>query len=102
MSKTLESLVASGTKLWLDSIDPELTIKSRKAGATGATSNPIIVSDLLKTGRFDKVESVSGGTYAATAATVGVGTIFRLAVLDKAGTSYTDVSFDFLSGAVPS
>ncbi len=49
-----------------------------------------------------KVESVSGGTYAATAATVGVGTIFRLAVLDKAGTSYTDVSFDFLSGAVPS
>ena len=54
MSETLKSLVASGTKLWLDSIDPELTIKNRKLGATGATSNPIIVSDLLKTGRFDK------------------------------------------------
>ena len=54
MSKTLESLVATGTKLWLDSIDPELTVKNRKLGATGATSNPIIVSDLLKTGRWDK------------------------------------------------
>lgn len=54
MSETLKSLVATGTKLWLDSIDPELTIKNRKLGATGATSNPIIVADLLKTGRFDK------------------------------------------------
>lgn len=50
----LESLVASGTKLWLDSIDPELVALNRKLGATGATSNPIIVSDLIKTGRFDK------------------------------------------------
>lgn len=49
----LESLVACGTKLWLDSIDPELVVANRRLGATGATSNPIIVSDLLKTGRFD-------------------------------------------------
>ncbi|MGL5095347.1 MAG: transaldolase family protein [Planctomycetia bacterium] len=49
----LQSLVASGTKLWLDSIDPELVARDRALGATGATSNPIIVSDLLKTGRFD-------------------------------------------------
>jgi transaldolase len=49
----LKSLIASGTKLWLDSIDPELTVKNRALGATGATSNPIIVSDILKTGRFD-------------------------------------------------
>ncbi|MGL4462562.1 MAG: transaldolase family protein, partial [Planctomycetia bacterium] len=41
------------TKLWLDSIDPELVARDRALGATGATSNPIIVSDLLKTGRFD-------------------------------------------------
>ena len=27
---------------------------NRKFGATGATSNPIIISDLIKTGRFDK------------------------------------------------
>jgi transaldolase len=53
MPTPLESLVASGTKLWLDSIDPDLVLENRKFGATGATSNPIIISDLLKTGRFD-------------------------------------------------
>ncbi|MGQ0637600.1 MAG: transaldolase family protein [Planctomycetaceae bacterium] len=50
----LESLIATGTKLWLDSIDPDLVVENRKFGATGATSNPIIVSDLIKTGRFDR------------------------------------------------
>ena len=49
----LESLVACGTKLWLDSIDPQEVATNRAYGATGATSNPIIVSDLIKTGRFD-------------------------------------------------
>lgn len=53
MSTPLESLIASGTKLYLDSIDPDLVVENRSFGATGATSNPIIVSDLLKTGRFD-------------------------------------------------
>jgi transaldolase len=50
----LESLIATGTKLWLDSIDPDLIVANRQFGATGATSNPIIVSDLIKTGRFDR------------------------------------------------
>ncbi len=50
----LESLIATGTKLWLDSIDPDLVIENRAFGATGATSNPIIVGDLIKTGRFDR------------------------------------------------
>src|SRR6266853_800356 len=53
MSTPLQSLIASGTKLWLDSIDPDLVAKNRALGATGATSNPIIISDLIKTGRFD-------------------------------------------------
>jgi transaldolase len=53
MSSPLRSLIASGTKLWLDSIDPDLVVRNRALGATGATSNPIIVSDLIKTGRFD-------------------------------------------------
>ncbi|MBM3969054.1 MAG: transaldolase [Planctomycetes bacterium] len=53
MSTPLQSLIASGTKLWLDSIDPDLVRLNREQGATGATSNPIIVSDLIKTGRFD-------------------------------------------------
>jgi transaldolase len=52
---SLKSLVATGTKLWLDSVDPELIDKNIKLGATGATSNPIIISDLLKTGRFDSM-----------------------------------------------
>src|SRR5438093_90118 len=50
---SLKSLIATGTKLWLDSIDPDLVRSNRKMGATGATSNPIIISDLIKTGRFD-------------------------------------------------
>jgi transaldolase len=49
----LQSIVAAGTKLWLDSVDPVEIAKNRAFGATGATSNPIIISDLLKTGRFD-------------------------------------------------
>src|ERR1700682_2671898 len=53
MSTPLESLIAAGTKLWLDSIDPDLVVRNRALGATGATSNPIIIADLVKTGRFD-------------------------------------------------
>ncbi|MCX6125314.1 MAG: transaldolase, partial [Proteobacteria bacterium] len=53
MSTSLTSLIQSGTKLWLDSVDPELTVKSKTIGITGATSNPIIIADLLKGGRFD-------------------------------------------------
>src|SRR5881227_1941109 len=53
MTSPLRSLVATGTKLWLDSIDPDLVRENRALGATGATSNPIIISDLIKTGRFD-------------------------------------------------
>jgi len=49
----LESLVACGTKLWLDSVDPDEVQRNLQFGATGATSNPIIVADLIKTGRFD-------------------------------------------------
>ncbi len=54
MATPLESLLASGTKLWLDSIDPDLVRANRAIGATGATSNPIIVADLLASGRFDE------------------------------------------------
>lgn len=52
---SLKSLIATGTKLWLDSVDPDLVDKNLQLGASGATSNPIIISDLLKTGRFDHV-----------------------------------------------
>jgi transaldolase len=51
---SLKSLIATGTKLWLDSVDPELVRKNRAMGATGATSNPIIISDIIKTGAHDE------------------------------------------------
>lgn len=53
MTTPLETLIASGTKLWVDSIDPDLVQSNRALGATGATSNPVIVGNLIKTGRFD-------------------------------------------------
>ncbi len=53
MSNSMQSLVESGTKVWLDSIDPKEVERNRAWGATGATSNPIIISDLINTGRFD-------------------------------------------------
>jgi transaldolase len=49
----LESLVATGTKLWLDSVDPQEVEKNLAYGATGATSNPIIVSGIINAGGFD-------------------------------------------------
>ena len=53
MASPLASLIACGTKVWLDSVDPDLVRTNRALGASGATSNPIIISDLIKTGRFD-------------------------------------------------
>ena len=53
MSSSLRSLVECGTRLWLDSIDPDLVEENRGLGATGATSNPIIVADIVKSGRCD-------------------------------------------------
>ena len=55
MATPLESLVNSGTKLWLDSVDPELVAENIEVDATGATSNPAIISALIGTGRFDKI-----------------------------------------------
>ena len=53
MSTALRSLVESGTKLWLDSIDPAQVPANIDLGITGATSNPIIIADLMQTDRFD-------------------------------------------------
>jgi transaldolase len=53
MSHPIHSLIASGTKVWLDSIDPDEVARNRAWGVTGATSNPIIIADLIKSGRLD-------------------------------------------------
>lgn len=55
MPSPLRSIIHAGTKLWLDSVDPDLIVKNRELGISGATSNPIIIADLIKTGRFDDV-----------------------------------------------
>lgn len=52
MSSSLASLVTAGTKLWLDSIAPDAIVASKADGATGATSNPIIVADILQNGPY--------------------------------------------------
>ena len=51
----ISSLVQTGTKLYLDSIDPDLVKQNLAWGAVGATSNPIIISNLIRTGRFDSM-----------------------------------------------
>jgi transaldolase len=53
MPGPLASVIEAGSKVWLDSVDPDLIAENRALGATGATSNPIIISDLVKTGRYD-------------------------------------------------
>lgn len=53
MSTAMQSMIEAGTTLWLDSIDPDLVSQCPLQGITGATSNPLIVADLIKSGRFD-------------------------------------------------
>ncbi len=51
---SLSSLIATGTKVWLDGIDPAEIETSRALGITGATSNPTIVSKVIAQGGFDR------------------------------------------------
>ena len=53
MKTPFQSLLKTGTRLWLDSIDPELVQQAFDWGFTGATSNPVIVADLVQSGKFD-------------------------------------------------
>jgi transaldolase len=54
MTQSLQSLIDAGTKVWLDSVDPDEVARNRAWGITGATSNPIIITDLIKAGRLDE------------------------------------------------
>ena len=53
MKSPLQTLLDSGTKLWLDTVDLDQVAEARQLGATGATSNPLIIGELIKSGRFD-------------------------------------------------
>lgn len=50
---SLASLIATGTKVWLDGVEPSDIKTQRVWGITGATSNPTIVSKILGQGLFD-------------------------------------------------
>lgn len=50
---SLASLIATGTKVWLDGVEPDEVEKNRAWGITGATSNPAIVSKIIGQGHFD-------------------------------------------------
>jgi transaldolase len=54
MSASLQSLIQTGTKLYLDSVQPEEVDQNLKWGAVGATSNPAIISGIVKAGGFDE------------------------------------------------
>ena len=50
---SLASLIATGTKVWLDGVDPNDLKTNRSWGVTGATSNPATVSKIIGRGLFD-------------------------------------------------
>ena len=51
---SLKALVATGTKVWSDSIDPDVIKTARSKGISGATSNPIIIAGIIEKGGFDE------------------------------------------------
>jgi hypothetical protein len=40
--------------VWLDGVAPDEIAKNRSGGITGATSNPVIVSNIVERGQFDR------------------------------------------------
>lgn len=54
VSDSIQSLIKTGTKLYLDSVEPSEVDQNLAWGAVGATSNPAIISAIVKQGGFDK------------------------------------------------
>lgn len=55
MPTGIQSLIEAGSKVWLDSVDPDEVTRNKALGITGATSNPIIIAGLIASGRFDDI-----------------------------------------------
>ena len=49
-SKPLETIIESGSKLWLDSVDPDLVASNRALGATGAMLVSTMLDELERRG----------------------------------------------------
>ncbi len=59
MPNPLQSLIDTGTKLYLDSVEPSEVDKNLAWGAVGATSNPAIISGIVEAGGLDgQIESL--------------------------------------------
>ncbi len=59
MTDPIRSLIETGTKLYLDSVQPALVDQNLAWGAVGATSNPAIISAIVKAGGLDaQIESL--------------------------------------------
>jgi transaldolase len=79
MADAIRSLTATGTKLYLDSVEPTEIDRNLGWGAVGATSNPAIISGIVKAGGLDdRIESLlsaghddEGVAWALTDALVG-------------------------------
>jgi transaldolase len=53
MADSIASLISTGTKLYLDSVEPSLVDQNLAWGAVGATSNPAIISSIVEGGGLD-------------------------------------------------
>jgi transaldolase len=51
---SIKQLASTGTKIWSDSVEPRIIAGASAKGITGATSNPIIISDIIKEGGLDE------------------------------------------------
>ncbi|MDN5849197.1 MAG: hypothetical protein L0H63_06090, partial [Nitrococcus sp.] len=51
---SLASLLATGSKVWLDGVAPDAITKNQALGITGATSNPAIIAKIIEHGEFDR------------------------------------------------
>jgi len=61
MTSPLQSLIDTGTKLYLDSVLPKEVDKNLAWGAVGATSNPAIISAIVDAGTVDEtIENLIG------------------------------------------
>lgn len=61
MANPLQSLIDTGTKLYLDSVEPTEVDKNLAYGAVGATSNPAIISSIVAAGGLDdQIETLLG------------------------------------------
>jgi transaldolase len=61
MPDAIESLIKIGTKLYLDSVEPSEVDQNIAWGAVGATSNPAIISGIVKAGGLDSdIETLLG------------------------------------------